>query len=167
MLTLLPLGRLKASFDFPLRAVELNLRLHSLNRRVHGSWLRAVAVDSFQETRISRIKRIIGDMKQTFEFTQDEVLMIVTALGTLKDRIGQKGRWFQRKRLPTLRSRLADCITIGDEAEIEGVRKAMKRTTANIESRIKSGEQIGEMMRRLKEQAGITDERWRSNNHDE
>jgi len=106
-------------------------------------------------------------MKQTFEFTQDEVLMIVTALGVLKDRIGQKGRWFQRKRMPTLRHRLADCITIGDEAEIEGIRKAMKRTTANIESRIKSGEEIAEMMRRMKEHAGITDERWRSNNHDE
>jgi hypothetical protein len=32
-------------------------------------------------------------MKQTFEFDEEQVLTIVTALGVLKDRIGQKGSW--------------------------------------------------------------------------
>lgn len=32
-------------------------------------------------------------MTQKFEFTQEELLIIVTALGTLKNRVGQKSRW--------------------------------------------------------------------------
>ena len=51
---------------------------------------------------------------KTFEFTDEQVLTIITALGVLKDRIGQKTGWLQRKRMPILRGRLADCITIGD-----------------------------------------------------
>ena len=46
----------------------------------------------------------------TFEFTDEQVLTLVTALGVLKDRIGQKGRWLQRKRLPMLSNKLADCV---------------------------------------------------------
>jgi hypothetical protein len=45
----------------------------------------------------------------TITLTDEQVLTVVTALGVLKDRIGQKASWNQRKRMPTLRSRLADC----------------------------------------------------------
>ena len=100
-------------------------------------------------------------MKQTFEFDEEQVLTIVTALGVLKDRIGQKGSWQQRKRMPTLRGRLADCITIGDETEADGVRKALAKTQKDIDSRIKRGEKIADLMNDIKRQTGVTDERLR------
>ena len=80
--------------------------------------------------------------------------MIITALGVLKDRIGQKGRWQQRRRLPTLRSRLADCITIGDDLEAEGVRRALVRTMKGIESKIARGKRIAALMDAIKLQVG-------------
>lgn len=100
-------------------------------------------------------------MKQAFEFDEEQVLTIVTALGVLKDRIGQKAGWQQRKRLPTLRGRLADCITIGDETEADGVRKALAKTQKDIDSRIKRGEKIAELMNDIKRQAGVNTERLR------
>lgn len=36
---------------------------------------------------------------KTFEFTDEQVLTIITALGVLKDRIGQKAGWQQRKQV--------------------------------------------------------------------
>lgn len=104
-------------------------------------------------------------MKQTFEFDEEQVLTIVTALGVLKDRIGQKGRWLQRKRMPTLRHRLADCITIGDIDEQEGVRKAMRKTQDEIDRRIRFGEEVADFMNAIKQQAGITDERLKNFNY--
>ena len=103
-------------------------------------------------------------MKTTrFEFTEEQVVtMIITALGVLKDRIGQKGRWQQRRRLPTLRSRLADCITIGDDLEADGVRRALVRTTKDIESKIARGKRIAALMDAIKLQVGgVADRRLR------
>ena len=100
-------------------------------------------------------------MKQTFEFNEEQVLTIVTALGVLKDRIGQKGGWLQRKRMPTLRGRLADCITIGDEQEADCVRKAIAKAQRDIASRIARGEKIAELMNDIKQQSGVTTERLR------
>jgi len=103
-----------------------------------------------------------GDMTtRAFEFNDEQVLTIITALGVLKDRIGQKAGWQQRKRLPTLRGRLADCITIGDETEADGVRKALAKTQKDIDSRIKRGEKIADLMNDIKRQTGVTDERLR------
>ena len=98
-------------------------------------------------------------MKQTFEFDEEQVLTIVTALGVLKDRIGQRGGWLQRKRMPTLRRLLADCITIGDEQEADGVRKAMARAQKDIANRIARGEKIAELMNDIKQQSGVTTEK--------
>ena len=98
-------------------------------------------------------------MKQTFEFTDEEVLTIVTALGVLKSRIGQRERWLQRKRMVTLRGRLADCITIGDETEADGVRKAMAITKKKIENRAVGSKKVADLMNEIKQQTGITDER--------
>lgn len=98
---------------------------------------------------------------RTFEFTDEQVLTIVTALGVLKNRIGQNASWQQRKRLPTLRGRLADCITIGDETEADLLRKALTRTQKDIDSRIKRGERIADLMNDIKRQSGVADERLR------
>lgn len=98
----------------------------------------------------------------TITLTDEQVLTIVTALGVLKDRIGQKASWNQRKRMPTLRSRLADCITIGDEFEANEVRKALSKTYKDTTSRIVRGAKIAELMNEIKEQAGVTGERLRN-----
>ena len=87
------------------------------------------------------------------------MLTIVTALGVLKNRIGQRGGWLQRKRMPTLRRLLADCITIGDEQEANGVRKAIARAQKDIASRIARGKKIAELMNDIKRQSGVTTEK--------
>lgn len=94
-------------------------------------------------------------------FNDEDALTVITALGVLKDRIGQKASWNQRKRLPTLRSRLADCIAIGDEAEADNLRKAITRVQKDIESRIGRGKKIAELRDALKQIAGVTDEHLR------
>jgi hypothetical protein len=94
-------------------------------------------------------------------FNDEDALTVITALGVLKDRIGQKASWNQRKRLPTLRSRLADCIAIGDEAEADNLRKAITRVQKDTESRIERGKKIAELRDALKQIAGVTDEHLR------
>ena len=99
--------------------------------------------------------------KITITLPEEQVLTVITALGVLKDRIGQKASWNQRKRLPTLRSRLADCIAIGDETESANLRKAIARTQKDIESRIARGQKIAGLRDALKHISGVTDERLR------
>ncbi len=99
------------------------------------------------------------------EINERQALMLVTALGVLKDRVGQKGKWLTRKRMPTLRHRLADCITIADTDEQEGVRKAMRKTQDEIDRRIRFGEEVADFMNAIKQQAGITDERFKDFNY--
>jgi len=96
------------------------------------------------------------------KFSVEQVLTVITALGVLKDRIGQKASWNQRKRLPTLRSRLADCIAIGDDTEAGNLRKAIARTQKDIESRIARGKKIAGLRDALKHLSGATDERLRN-----
>lgn len=98
-------------------------------------------------------------MKQTFNFTEEQVLTIITALGVLKNRIGYRARWLQHKRMNTLRGRLADCITIGDEIEAECVRRAMSRTQRDIDRRVNFvGGVISDLMNEIKQGTSITDE---------
>lgn len=94
-------------------------------------------------------------------FNDEDALTVITALGVLKDRIGQKASWNQRKRLPTLRSRLADCIAIGDEAETANLRKALTKTQRDIDSRIARGQKIAQLRDTIKQLSGVTDERLR------
>lgn len=98
----------------------------------------------------------------TFEFTDEQVLTLVTALGVLKDRIGQKGRWLQRKRLPMLSNKLADYLTLGNEEEAERLRQVIGGAQRDVDSRIKRGEMIADLMNRIKQLSGITDERLQS-----
>lgn len=98
----------------------------------------------------------------TFEFTDEQVLTLVTALGVLKDRIGQKGRWLQRKRLPMLSNKLADYLALGNEEEAERLRQVIGGTQRDVDSRIKRGEMIADLMNRIKQLSGITDERLQS-----
>ena len=88
-----------------------------------------------------------------------EALLIVTALGTYQNRVGQHTSWDQRKRQPTLRARLADCVTIGDEDEAKAVRKALTKTKRRIERGIALGEEISTLRERVKADTGITDEK--------
>lgn len=97
----------------------------------------------------------------TITLPEEQVLTVITALGVLKDRIGQKASWNQHKRLPVLRSRLADCIAIGDEAETANLRKALAKTQRDIDSRIARGKKIAELRDALKQIAGVTDEHLR------
>lgn len=88
-----------------------------------------------------------------------EALLIVTALGTYYNRVGQHTSWDERKRQRTLRERLANCVIIGDEEEAQQIRKAMAKTKRRIERSIKLGLEISTLRERLKADANITDER--------
>ena len=93
------------------------------------------------------------------QVNEREALLIVTALGTYQNRVGQHTSWDQRKRLTTLRSRLADCVTIGDDDEAAGVRRALSKTKRRIERGINLGLEISALRERVKAETGITDEK--------
>ena len=93
------------------------------------------------------------------QVNEREALLIVTALGTYQNRVGQHTSWDQRKRQPTLRARLADCVTIGDDEEAKAVRKAMAKTKRRIKRGIALGEEISALRERVKAETGITDEK--------
>ena len=97
-------------------------------------------------------------MKQTFEFDEEQVQMIVTALGALKNRNQQKVRWLERKRLPKLRSQLADCITIGDDLAADGIRKEWVRAMEEVDHRSDRCDQISDLMTDIRRQAGDIDD---------
>lgn len=101
----------------------------------------------------------------TIELNERQALMLVTALGVLKARVGQKGKWLTRKRMPLLRHRLADCITIADTDEEEGVRKAMRKAQDEIDRRIRFCEEVADFINTIKQHAGITDEHIKSFNY--
>ena len=92
-----------------------------------------------------------------------EALLIVTALGVYQNRVGQHTSWDQRKRQPTLRARLSDCVTISDDEEAKEVRKALTKTKRRIERGINLGLEISALRERVKAETGITDQevRWR------
>ena len=95
----------------------------------------------------------------TIEVNEREALLLISALGTFQNRVGQKAKWCERKRMTTLRSRLADCITIGDDTEAAGIRKAMNNVCREAERRIALGLEISQLRERIKEKSGITDEK--------
>lgn len=93
------------------------------------------------------------------QVNEREALLIVTALGVYQNRVGQHTNWKQRKRMPTLRARLADCVTVGDDDEAKVVRKEMEYTKKSIETRTNLGKEISELRERLKADTGVTFER--------
>ena len=93
------------------------------------------------------------------QVNEREALLIVTALGTYQNRVGQHTSWDQRKRQPTLRARLADCVTIGDDEEAKAVRKALAKTKRRIERGMNLGLEISTLRERVKAETGITDEK--------
>ena len=93
------------------------------------------------------------------QVNEREALLIVTALGTYQNRVGQHTSWDQRKRQPTLRARLADCVTIGDDEEAKAVRKALAKTKRRIERGMNLGLEISKLRERVKADTGITDEK--------
>ena len=88
-----------------------------------------------------------------------EALLIVSALGTYQNRVGQHASWEQHKRTARLRARLADCITIGDEEEAKILQRALTNAKKRIEKRIAMGEEINTLKERVKAETGLTDER--------
>ena len=94
-----------------------------------------------------------------------EALLIVSALGVFQNRVGQRTRWDQRKRLRTLTARYADNITIGDWEEAKAVLKARINTKRRIERGINLGLEISALRERVKADTGITDEK--VNPHDD
>jgi hypothetical protein len=97
------------------------------------------------------------------QVNEREALLIVTSLGVYQNRVGQHASWDQRKRLVTLRGRLADCVTIGDDEEAKAVRKALAKTKRRIERGINLGLEVSTLRERVKAETGITDQevRWR------
>jgi hypothetical protein len=97
------------------------------------------------------------------QVNEREALLIVTALGVYQNRVGQHTSWDERKRQPTLRARLADCVTIGDDEEAKAVRKALTKTKRRIERGINLGFEVSTLRERVKAETGITDQevRWR------
>ena len=93
------------------------------------------------------------------QVNEREVLLIVTALGTYQNRVGQHASWNQCKRLRTLKGRLADCVIIGDEEEANGINKALVKTHRRIERGIALGKDISALRERVKAETGITDEK--------
>jgi hypothetical protein len=54
---------------------------------------------------------------------------------------------------------LADCVTIGDDDEASGVRRALSKTKRRIERGINLGLEISTLRERVKAETGITDEK--------
>lgn len=54
--------------------------------------------------------------------SKEEAQLIVKALGTYEARRRQRRKWFLKKRLSSLRAKLADCVLIGDEKEAGVIR---------------------------------------------
>ena len=98
-------------------------------------------------------------MDMELQVNEREALLIVTTLGTYQNRVGQHTSWDQRKRLTTLRGRLADCVAIGDDEEAKAVRKALAKTKRRIERDMNLGLEISALRERVKEETGITDEK--------
>jgi hypothetical protein len=93
------------------------------------------------------------------EVNEREALLIVSALGKYQNRVGQKARWFQRKRLTTLRSQLADNIVIGEGDEVKALHRAIHKTNRRAERLISLGLEVSNLRERIKADTGITDER--------
>ena len=93
------------------------------------------------------------------EVNEREALLIVTALGTYQNRIGQHTSWNERKRMRTIRARLADAVTIDDKEEISALRHAMSNTRRRIGRGIALGLEVSTLRERIKTDTGITDKR--------
>lgn len=89
------------------------------------------------------------------DLDEREALLIVTALGTYQNRIGQKAGWFQRKRKPTLNARLADAMIIGAHNDCDEINRARRNTDRIIERAIALGHEVSALRERVKETCGV------------
>ena len=94
----------------------------------------------------------------TITLTDQEVLMVVTALGTYQNRIGQHASWAERKRIPTLQ-RLAQ--EASNETDINAIQQKIEREQRYIDRCINDGKACEILKNRIKQEAGITDEKRR------
>lgn len=92
----------------------------------------------------------------TITLTDQEALMVVTALGTYQNRIGQHTSWTERKRIPTLQRLAQDAET---ETDINAIQQKLEREQRYIARCINNGKLCNELKERIKREAGITNQR--------
>ena len=88
--------------------------------------------------------------------TADEALMVVTALGTYQNRIGQHASWSQRKRMPHLQRLAEEAET---ETELNDIHSKMEREQRYFDRCVQDGKECNALKERIKQMAGITDEK--------
>ena len=101
------------------------------------------------------------EMATPIYVTEREALLLVSALGVFQNRIGQNCSWMKRRRMETLRHRLADCIIIDDCLEAEALMESMNKCQREQERFITIGQEANTLRKRIKQLAGITDVRLR------
>ena len=98
-------------------------------------------------------------MKQiSITLTADEALMVVTALGTYQNRIGQHSSWAERKRIPTLQRLASEAES---EAKINEIQAKIEKEHRYIAACIEDGKECNALKERIKQMAEISDERKR------
>lgn len=93
------------------------------------------------------------------QVNEREALLIVTALGMCQNRLGQHASWDERKRMRTLRTRQADAVTISDVEEQNALLHAMSNCKRRIQNTKERVLEVSALRERIKQAAGITDER--------
>ena len=101
------------------------------------------------------------EMATPIYVTEREALLLVSALGVFQNRLGQKGSWLKRKRMVTLRHRLADCFIVGDMQEADALMESMNKCQREQERFITIGQEANTLRKRIKQLTGITDAKLR------
>ena len=104
---------------------------------------------------------VISESEAKKLLTEREALLLVSALGVFQNRIGQHGSWQKRKRMVTLRHRLADCLIVGDRQEAESIMESMNKCQREQERLVTIGQEANTLRKRIKQLTGITDVRLR------
>ena len=92
----------------------------------------------------------------TISLTADEALMIVKALGTYQNRIGQHANWAERKRIPLLEQQAAEAES---EQDLNIIHSKIEWTRCYIASSIEMGVECNRLKERIKQEAGIADQK--------
>lgn len=95
-------------------------------------------------------------MEQTvnLQLSRQEALKIVTAIGTHQNRVGQKARWAERKRIPSLDQEAKETT---DEGGLQIIANKKAWTLRYIETAYAEVEKCNELRERIKQAVGIAD----------
>lgn len=92
----------------------------------------------------------------TLTLTANEALMVVTALGTYQNRIGQHSSWSERKRIPTLQQKAQEAES---ETDINDIQAKIEKERRYIARCIADGHECNRLKDRIKQEAEINDEK--------